>query len=341
MNTTVRLFLFGYVPTLLVAGAYWPIVYLASDKNGAVTGESLMANPALSIYQPIVLPILAGIAMATFRANAVAGIEKPWRVAFWGTLALFALAAFTLIKGDSSQALRNRVVEPIEWKLPATQKQFRNLEAALLAAKATGQKSLCPDLVQAGTTDTTQCYLAKRRELQLNDIRLFADLGPASWWQRVMSIQAGLFAAGVFAAFFIYHTRGPKHPKVAEGILVCLALFALWIPFRIYSDWRANFQSFSEIHNNSALIFLSPLILLSLLWTYLRILDLSFTSIFGITAGALAILTGALVKFAQSPLEFISRALAAAEFEVFAVVEFAFMCLLLTVAWHTLRPSSK
>ncbi len=67
-----RRFLAAAVPVFVIAACYWPIVILSAPTMQAAR-STLLGNIALSIYQPVFLPFIAGILFAGLAPKELIG----------------------------------------------------------------------------------------------------------------------------------------------------------------------------------------------------------------------------------------------------------------------------
>lgn len=295
MPETIKRFLFGFLPTFGIAFAYIPIVIIAAP-SWDLAQSALLSNPTLIVYQPVVVPFIAGILAVAVRPTELLGNSLFARRALI-VIAIFAvMAGAYFVVGDSSQALNDRIIEPVEWRDASVQKSFFELDSEIREALAT-KSQLCPK-EKPGAQRPRECYQALLKE-KFGDSRitLRKDMGLPSWWQRLMSMQGMLISAVMFVALIGYHLRSERNEELQNALLTALGLAALWIPIRVYSDWYINYGSFDGLSSNSILFIRATLIVVALFATYFRTLGGPWPKIFSMVTGGIGVIAGAIAAF--------------------------------------------
>ena len=296
-------FLVGFAPTLVIALIYLRIVWIVAPSTVAAEA-TYRSNIVLTVFQPIFLPIIAGLLSMSLRLEDLVGYSK---FKLMGALVFFTFLlglAFLFVAADSDQAISDRIIEPIEWRETSTQIAFFKLDTEIRGALR--QKSpLCPTIAASGAIAKT-CYETFRdKEITNPPVTLAKHLGLASWWQRVLSAQAAVIAVVILASIVVYHWRGQKNQSAQEAIVAALALLTVWIPMRVYSDWFISYQSLNSLADYAALGIAGALIVMALAITYYRTFGEPLPKLFSIATGAAsAVLTtiGVLVPEVLGPV---------------------------------------
>src|SRR5437667_10581184 len=127
MPETIKRFLWGFLPVFAISMIYMPIVYFAAPDLDATTA-TLLSNPALSIFQLIAVPFMAGVLAVALRPGELVGNNVLARGILLVVSIFGVVGALYLVVGDSDQALNNRVIEPIEWRDTKVRGEFFNLD---------------------------------------------------------------------------------------------------------------------------------------------------------------------------------------------------------------------
>jgi hypothetical protein len=213
--------------------------------------------------------MIAGILAMSLRAEDLVGHTRHRLPAVLVLIAcLLGLAAY-IVAADSRQAISERIIEPIEWQDASVQRSFFDLDREIRGAQSK-KTALCAQRAPSASSGR-ECYdklLADK--VVKRPITLTDHLGLASWWQRVLSAQAAVLGVVLLISIGVYHWYHDKRPHVQEAIVLSLALFSLWIPLRIYSDWYIAYQSMADLQSYSALGVVGALIVVALVVTSIR-----------------------------------------------------------------------
>lgn len=269
-------FLLGLCVPLVISLLYWPIVLLQapSYSEGMIW---LQNNPAISVFQVVLLPIISGILIAGIEPEHLRGLLKKNTILVVALLVIFLLMGLVQVVQDSSEALTDRVIEPLEFRNASDRELFaiqhaelRNRVKAKRRQRVTATDAdICPELsTPAKPLDTASlCYkeFTLRRFGADNPVSLVSHAGIVSWWQRILSFQASILV--MFLVWYLLssafaRSRPPK--PTFEAIVLCLAIAATWFPLRLYSEWFVNFGSLGTVTSYVTLFIVGAMLIISL-----------------------------------------------------------------------------
>lgn len=267
MNIGVKRFLWGYLTTLAFSIVYFALVwhYTPNDQAYQAFELTLKTNLVLSFFFPIIFPFVSGILTAVVRPADFMGPQlSDSRMVSILAIVLVFLAAL-ILWADSTQALQNRIVEPIEWADPDIRRDFFELDKCLRNAAAVEIKATC-----SGDDARTQYDERVQKHFKGEHLSLFKHMNAASIWQRVLSALSLVIGVTMLLTLVIYHLRGNPDKSIRDGLLAALGLTTFWIPIRLFSDWTIHYQSMPALAENSAVGIIGILLVVALLVAFLR-----------------------------------------------------------------------
>ena len=305
-----------------------PLVYLilvASTASSAdEIAKTLTGNPALSVFQLVVIPMIGGVLASAY-------LKRDWLTlrayhaklaATFSFLVFAAFAIFTIV--DSRQALNLRTPEPLEWRSQDLRTAFFRLDDSIRASLETRATAcadtvgnpgaarsclaervppLCPSIIR-GAAAAHPCYVALRDSLlPSKEVLLFRDMGWLSWWQRLMTLQAAVLATVILTSLLMVRIGALQGGLIKRALVDALALFTIWIPCRVYSDWHASFGVLSDLRQSTALVLVTLAILAALGVAYLQTLETPATQKIGGLVGVISTLAGIVAAVKPAALQ--------------------------------------
>jgi len=293
-------FVIGVCVPLVTAFLYWPILLLQAPSwsEGMVW---LKNNPALSVFQLVLLPIISGILFAGIKREHVRGLLNKNKTFSIVLLIILLLMGVARVVQDSFEALSDRVIEPLEFRSGSDRVLFAAEHSALRKKVADKVQDICPELsTEAKPIQTaSECYREfTRQHFKDDSITLISHGGIVSWWQRLLSLQAAILV--MFLVWYLLssgfaRSRPPK--ATFEAIILCLAMSATWFPLRLYSEWFVNFRSLGTLSSNQSLFIVGALLLITLGAAFLLRSSKPSVSILAAILSGLSVVCGIIAKF--------------------------------------------
>lgn len=319
MTKNHRHFLLGFAFPFLISVAYVAIV-LSVAASDRVARQALLGNPAIAVFQIAFVPVFWGLLTVTLTNLPLASILRGTPLI--AVLLAFSLgAALFLVASDSTQAIENRVIQPVEFPTRAEQLTFMAIDSSL----RTGDRTSCT----SPSATAAECYKAAVRSLfNGRSPSLVADLGLASWWQRILSAQGALLGGMLFFTLVgLAFTKRLEKPTL-DALLLGIGLCFPWLPLRLYSDWHDNFGSLAGIAGYTALWTFAVLGLASLFIAYVRRAKAEPSKALGIAVAGLSLLSGIVAEVKPEWLQLVGEFLSGTSLITFALIDAALVMLL-------------
>src|SRR5580704_10793892 len=180
----VRFFI-AFVPPFVLSALYWPIMLLTAPTGGADDAARwVINNPAISVIQMMLIPLCYGILLK--EVNPVALYSSLPRFRLLIPLVFLVVLAIGVwnVCSDSSQAMNDRVIEPLEFRKLSDRQFFLEKDRTFRAVLATNGLVKYNRGTNAPLTNAWQVYIAYTSNRFLGaKITLAQDGSVVSWWQ--------------------------------------------------------------------------------------------------------------------------------------------------------------